>query len=67
MSEFRVRVVMQPDHFLENMLQFHRRNAILEKYFLYQNKQTDISLWRFSEFAYAIFFIAEFGGTLLAC
>ena len=51
---------------LDNMHEFHVRNGIGERYLWYRTDAGDVMHWRFPEPAYAEFFIAEFGGELIA-
>ncbi|HZP71635.1 MAG TPA: hypothetical protein VFB29_17000 [Pseudolabrys sp.] len=50
---------------LEQTREFHTRNGIAERYLRYRTDDGDILYWRFSEPAYAEFFIAAFGGELV--
>jgi hypothetical protein len=51
--------------YLDEMHEFHMRNGIQERYRWQRTEAGDILYWRFSEPAYAEFFIAEFGGELV--
>lgn len=50
----------------DNMHEFHVRNGIVERYLWHRTAAGDILHWRFPEPSYAEFFIAEFGGDLIA-
>jgi hypothetical protein len=52
--------------YFDRMHEFYVRNGIAEHYLYRRTEEADIVHFRFSEPAYAEFFIAEFGGALIS-